>query len=110
MGFEIPSIFIDAGGGLVVLDVMHNSDNEFRSVAVHDPFGAGLSGYYRNLENFLDTLHTLIFLGDFNRICDAHVDCVSSSPDRREKPCLRGLLNQFQLANQCRLNLPDVPL
>lgn len=107
---QLRTIFADPEGKLVVLSVTHSSAKTFILVAAYAPFGIGQSDYFRRLDNFLGTKHTLMVIGDFNTICNSRADCVGSNLNRSGNLCLCDLLSHFQLAGPYKLILVDAPV
>lgn len=54
--------FVDPEARLVVMDLMFSSNKVIRLVAIYALNKTGQSEYYRNLEIFLYTSHTLTIL------------------------------------------------
>lgn len=93
LDLEVRTVVVDPAGRLVFLRTTYNSDKFFKLVAVYVPCGAGQSGYFRSLENFLGTSHTLVLL------VDLRLDFAGSNPNSRRNPCLSYLLSRFQLVD-----------
>ncbi|XP_014775867.1 uncharacterized protein LOC106873154 [Octopus bimaculoides] len=108
LALQTSTVYVNPEGGLVVLDVTY-SGKAFRLIRIYAPCARGLqTDFYRRLENFLVTSKTLVVLGDYNAIVDAHIDSVGSS-DRKVNSRFVDLLKKFQLADGYRPDHPNVP-
>lgn len=100
-------IFTDPEGRLVVVDLTFSYSKVLtfsyskviRLVAIYAPNKNRQSEYYRNLERFLGTTHLIVLPGDYNTICDAHVDYVGSYSDMKGNSCFLDLISCLQLAD-----------
>lgn len=91
------------------MDFTSSCDKTIRPVAIYAP-NVGQSEHFRDLEKLLSTTDSLVLLGNFNIICDTHVDNVVSKTDRRSNVGFQDLISRFQLANAYRMKFPNVPL
>lgn len=110
LDIEVSTVFLVRQGSLVVLDVTYNRCKAFGLVAIYPYSVTGQSDFFRSLNNFLRTLNTLVLLSNFNTICGARIDCVSTNTNKRGNPCLNDQLNCFQRTNRFRLDHPDISL
>lgn len=103
LDLKVQMIFLDLEGKLVVLDMSYNT---FRLITVYSLTGAGQPDFFRDWKVFLGTSRSLMLVGDWNTILDAHLDRVRLSDRKVGNKSLRNQLSYLQLAEQVPAGFP----